>query len=181
MRLTLLFVLFLLFYSCIPLRVAPTIETDKVMVAKRFKRKLPKQNAFIFEDPKDANEFYSYINTKYELNHIDVGMNTPMLIEGKTYYVTFHEVEIPDKTFNILAIFVDLALYKSDLEPMFEDNYVSRKGNWYLVITVEDEAFKDALSDKYPERQHIINYLQDMRKEYLSTYNYLEALFEKQH
>jgi len=29
------------------------------MVAKKFKRSLPRDYAFIFEDPKDANEFYN--------------------------------------------------------------------------------------------------------------------------
>ena len=46
-----------LFSSWIPLRIAANIKTDKVMVAKKFKRKLPKRHAFIFEDLKDANEF----------------------------------------------------------------------------------------------------------------------------
>lgn len=169
----------MVFTSCIPLRVAPTIKTDKVMIAKKFKRKLPKQNAFIFEDPKDANEFYNYVNTKYELNHIDVGVNTPIHIDGRTFYFTFHEVEIPDKAINILGIFVDAALTNKDFDPVFEGDYMLRDGNWYLVITVEDEVFKDALSENYSERQKVIVYLQKMRKEYLSTYNYLEALFEK--
>lgn len=67
-------------FSCIPLRIAPKIETDKVMVARKFKRKIPKQNAFIFEDTKDANEFYNYVNIKYQLDHNDVEFNVPFVI-----------------------------------------------------------------------------------------------------
>ncbi len=59
---------FLIFSSCIPLSIAPNIEDYKIKVAKKFKRKLPKDYAFIFEDTKEANEFYNYINLKYELN-----------------------------------------------------------------------------------------------------------------
>ncbi len=173
------FIPLLILQSCIPLRIAPNIETDKVMVAKKFKRKLPKQNAFIFEDPKDANEFYHFVNTKFELYHQDVEFNVPFMINDREFYFSFHEVEIPTKTFNILPIFIDAALTNSDMDPMFEDNYFSRIGNWYIVVTVNDEAFNDALAENYVERKDIIKYLQHMRKEYLSTDNYLEALFKK--
>ena len=57
----------LIFSSCIPLRIAPNIDDYKIKVAKKFKRKLPKTNAFIFEDPKEADAFYNYINIKYNL------------------------------------------------------------------------------------------------------------------
>ena len=54
----------LLLSSCIPVKIAPKIEKDKVMLAKRFKRQLPRDHAYIFKDPKEADEFYNYINTK---------------------------------------------------------------------------------------------------------------------
>ncbi|MGB0280384.1 MAG: hypothetical protein ACPGAA_06325, partial [Flavobacteriaceae bacterium] len=50
---------------------APNIKTDKVKIAKRFKRDLPKRYGFIFEDTKEADEFYSFINTKYQLPGIE--------------------------------------------------------------------------------------------------------------
>lgn len=170
---------FLLYQSCIPLRIAPNIKTDKVMVAKKFKRKLPKQNAFIFKDPKDANEFYHYINTKYELQHHNVEFNVPFEINGTPYYFSFREVEIPTKTLNILPFFLDATLKSQNMEPMFQNVYTSRIGNWYIVITITDEAFNDALSKANPNKAQIIEYLQNMRVEYFNTQNYLEALFKK--
>ena len=149
------------------------------MVAKKFKRKLPKQHAFIFEDPKDANEFYNYVNTKYELNHQDVEWNVPFKIKGETFYFTFYEVEIPNKTLNILPIFIDTALTNKDWEPIFEGNYVTRKGNWYLAITVTDYGFKDCLKPDYIKRGDILKYLRTLRLEYLNSSNYLEALLKK--
>ena len=178
-KLVLLLVLMFLSSSCIPLRIAPNIKTDKVMVAKKFKRKLPKRHAFIFEDPKDANEFYNYVNTKYELNHQDVEWNVPFEVDGKPFYFSFHEVEIPNKTLNILPIFVDLALKSGDSDPIFEDVYMSRKGNWYLAITVADTKMNDCLKENYVKREAIIKYLKTMRIEYLNTYNYLEALLKR--
>lgn len=170
---------FLLCASCIPLRIAPSIETDKVMVAKKFKRQLPKQHAFIFEDPKDADEFYNYINTKYELYHQNVEFNVPFEINGKSFYFSFYEVEIPTKTLNLFPVVVDAVLENKELEPMFEDVYTSRKGNWYVVITVADDAFNDALSGSCPDKTQIVNYLKAMRTEYLNTHNYLEVLFKQ--
>ncbi|GGD18509.1 hypothetical protein GCM10011368_20490 [Hyunsoonleella pacifica] len=149
------------------------------MVAKKFKRKLPKQNAFIFEDPKDANEFYNYINTKYELSHQNVENNVRFEVNDKSFYFSFYEVEIPTKTLNLVPIALDVALEKSNITPMFEDIHASRTGNWYIVITVNDEVFNDSLSKECSERLDIISYLQAMRIEYIETQNYLEALFKK--
>ena len=61
-------VLFVFFtVSCIPLQIAPNIEGAKVYKGKKFKKQLPKQNVYVFEDPKDVNEFYTYINAKYDI------------------------------------------------------------------------------------------------------------------
>ncbi len=180
MKYSLLIICALLFFSCIPLRIAPTIKTDKVMVAKKFKRKLPKQHAFIFEDPKDANEFYNYVNTKYELNHDNVEWNVPFVIEGETFFFSFYETEIPDKTLNFLPFLIDAKLEQEGIDPLFEDAYVSRKGNWYLAITVADNKMKDCLKPEYIKRESILKYLRDLRIEYLNTDNYFEALLRKQ-
>lgn len=167
-------------FSCIPLRIAPKIESNKVMVAKKFKRKLPKRYAFIFEDPKNANEFYNYINTKYELNHQDVEHNVPFIINNKDYFFSFHETEIPDKTLNLVPIAVDLTLKAKDWDPMFEGIYETRKGNWYLLLTVSDDDFNDCLKPGYASRDDILQYLREMQTEYLTTSNYLEALLRKE-
>jgi len=38
---------------------------------------------FIFEDPKAANQFYKYINTKFELQDINVFEDVPFTIAGE--------------------------------------------------------------------------------------------------
>ena len=149
------------------------------MVAKKFKRKLPKRHAFIFEDPKNANEFYNYVNTKYQLNHQDVEYNVPFNIEEQEYFFSFHETEIPNKTLNLVPILADFILQSKDLDPMFEDVYASRKGNWYLVLTVSDNEFADCLKPSYVSRQEILKYLRDLKTEYLNTSNYLDALLRR--
>ncbi|MGK0253311.1 MAG: hypothetical protein ACI9OE_000779 [Mariniflexile sp.] len=169
----------LLYTSCIPLRIAPTIKTDKVMVAKKFKRKLPKHYAFIFEDPKDANEFYNYINTKYELDHKEVEWNVPFELNNEGFCFSFYEIEKIDKTLNLLPIFIDAALQSNDSNPMLEEVYTSRKGNWYLAITVSNDALLDCLNPEYKQREVILKYLRDLKEEYLNTSNYFEALLKK--
>ncbi len=175
-----LLLVFLLVSSCIPIRIAPNIKTDKVTVAKKFKRKLPKRYAFIFEDPKDANEFYNYINTKYQLNFIDVEYNVPFYVEENEFFLSFHEVEIPTKTVNLLPIVVDGVLKSNDNDPLFEDNYETRIGNWYLALTVADNNFNDCLKPGYIHRDAILKYLRTLKYEYLNTSNYLEALLKKE-
>lgn len=173
----LLFVLFFLTFSCIPVRIAPNIKDDKVMLAKKFKRKLPKNYAFIFEDPKDANEFYNYINTKFDLGHQDVEYNVPVIIDGELFFLSFYEVEIPTKTVNLLPMLIDAKLDDAGSDPMFEDNYFSRIGNWYLALTVTNQDMEDCLKPKHPSRVKAINYLRALQKEYLDTSNYADAYF----
>ena len=71
--------------SCIPLSFAPNIKTDKVKLAKRFKRDLPKRYGFIFEDPKEADDFYTFINTKYQLPGIGYQLLIGFVIQSVAF------------------------------------------------------------------------------------------------
>ena len=95
--------------SCIPVKIAPEFENEdyKIMQAKKFQRKMPRETSFIFKDSKDANEFYTYINKKYKLNDMDVGINTPFQIDGQVLYLSYHEAERTDETINILLAVID--------------------------------------------------------------------------
>ena len=169
----------LLFTSCIPLKIAPKIENEKLIVAKKFKRTLPKKHSYVFEDPKDADEFYNYINTKYELNHGDVEYNVPVKINDNEYFLSFHEVERVTKTINLIPLFIDAGLDSKGHSPVFEDMHSSRTGNWYIVLTVSDSKINDCLNPKFANREEILAFLKEMRLEYLGTTNYMDALFRK--
>lgn len=43
---------FLILSSCIPIKIAPNIKDDRLMVAEKFDKSLTKDYALIFEDPK---------------------------------------------------------------------------------------------------------------------------------
>jgi hypothetical protein len=177
-RVSILLVFFLI-TSCIPLRIAPNIKDNKVMVAKKFKRNLPKHYSFIFNDPKDADEFYNFINMKFDLKHKDVEWNVPFSIDSKEYFLSFHESEIPDKTLNLIPIAIDAKLESNGHNPLLEDAHVSRVGNWYIVLTVFDDEIKDCLKPEYESREKILKYLEDLRQEYLTTHDYIQALWRK--
>jgi hypothetical protein len=162
-------------FGCIPLQVAPTIETDKIQLAKKFKRDLPKNYAFIFEDTKDANEFYNFINMKYDRKHIDVEYNVPISLNQKTYYLSFHEREKTTSTINLLPLVVDAAANSNDVGPLMQDHYTSRTGKWFILLTVSDDNFQDCLESDYPNRESILSYLRQLQTEYFRTHNYLEA------
>ncbi|WP_299440895.1 hypothetical protein [uncultured Aquimarina sp.] len=169
----------LLFSSCIPTKIAPNIKEDKVMVAKKFKKGLPKRNSFIFEDPKNANEFYQYINNKFKLNDKDVEWNVPFIVNNTEYYLSFHEVERSTNTINLAPMVIDAALEQNDHTPILEELHTSRSGKWYVVLTVNDEDFKDCLKENYAKRDEIVVFLRQLRKEYLSTSHYESLLFKK--
>ncbi len=168
MRQLLTIMLLFLLSSCITLRKAPEVTTHKVATAKKFQRKFPKQKAFIFEDPKEADQFYNYINIKFQLNDNDVGFDVPIDINNNLYYFTYHEAEIPDKKFNLLGLTVDAALTANKLDPIF-NNYVNRKGHWFIAITVRDVENKNCLNSNYKNRKEVLDYLQLLQNEYLNS------------
>ena len=167
--------------SCIPVKVAPKFKNQdyKIMQAKKFQKKMPRETAFIFKDAKDAEEFYNYINKKYRLNDIDVGYNVPFQLEGQTLYLSYHEAERTDKNVNLPLVLIDAKRESNGNSRLFEDNYTSRTGHWYIILTVYDKDIKNCLKEKHPLKEKTIQYLKDLKQEYLSTQNYEELLLTK--
>ena len=148
------------------------------MQAKKFQRKMPRETSFIFKDSKDADEFYQYINKKYNLNNINVGYNVPFQLNNQTLYLTYHEAERTDKTINLPLLVIDAKRESNGNSPLFDGNYTSRSGHWYILITVYDEDIKNCLIDNHVLKEKTIQYLKDLKQEYLSTQNYEALLFE---
>jgi len=169
----------LLSSSCIPLRIAPNIKDYKIAKGKKFKRGLPKKNMFIFEDPKDENEFYNYVNTKFQLQDYYVGVQVPFELNGSTYYFSFYEVEIPTKTINLIPLAIDGILIKTaNMDPLLEKVHTSRIGSWYIAIEVFSDLENDCLANDFIFRPQLLTYLSELKKEYLNTVNYNEAVFK---
>jgi hypothetical protein len=175
----LILAILLIITSCIPVKTAPEIENHRITTARKFKRKLPKVTSFIFNDPKDEDEFYDYLNAKFELNHINVGINTPFELNSKTYYLSFSETERETKTVNLPFIIADAKRESNGNSKLFEDSYTTRKGKWYILLTVYDSELTNCLNENYLTRNEITQYLEALRKEYISTQNYLELKFKK--
>lgn len=146
MKQSLLLVLVLfLSQSCIPLRIAPKIDDYKITKGKKFKRSLSKRQMFIFEDAKEAEQFYNFVNINFGLKDTNVYDDVPFEIGGQQYFFAWYEVEIPNKSINILPILADVIIVSTGNNPMLENSYGSRKGNWYLAIEVYNDLEPDCL------------------------------------
>lgn len=169
--------LFAFFTSCIPLSFAPNIKTDKVKLAKRFKRDLPKQQGFIFEDPKEADEFYTFINTKYQLPGIY--RKIPLWIDKKPYIMNVYERSRATNTVNFVPFIFDLVLSNEGVEShgFLSSFYSSRWEKWFVIITLTDLKGQDALAPDHAKSEANLLYLRNLQKEYLNTANYMEAYF----
>ena len=169
------YLLILIAYSCIPYKIAPNIEGEKIIKAKKFNKNLPNFYGFIFEDPKNANEFYNFINAKYNLKHLNVESNVPININNETYYLSFFERERTTETINLIPFIIDADRNSKGKESLLEDFYATRTGFWYLVLTVTDTKIKDCLNPNHPQHGEIVNHLKKLKDEYFSTSNYMEA------
>ncbi len=180
MKILFLAIIYFLAFSCIPLQIAPNIDGAKIYKGKKFKRKLPKQHVYVFEDPKDANEFYTYINAKYKIDYDDGGGNVLIIINQKKYYLTFYEVERNTQTVNLIPMIIDAALDEKGYGSTLEDFYYSRSGAWYIALTVSDDDFNDNLKEDDPAHKQILKHLDNLRNEYLTTANYMEVYLKYQ-
>lgn len=166
-------------YSCIPLQIAPDLTEGKIYKAKRFKRSLPKQHTYVFSDPKEADEFYYFISSKYNLNQEDSENNIAIMIDNRRYYVSFYETEKTTQTINLVPIMLDSALDSGDCEPFLDDLYTSRTGQWYIALTVTDPSLNDALNPEYRNSDKILSYVTKLQEEYLAAQNYKHLMPQK--
>ena len=173
-QLAIILILLIISTSCIPLRIAPNIKDYKIKVAKKFKRKLPNNYAFIFEDPKEADEFYNFIKLKYQLNYEDFGRNVPFGVNDKNYFLSFYETVIPTKTLDFSSGFLDatLAMTLGGQDSYEGEVEITRTDSWYLVLTVCDSNLEDCLEPNHKFRAEIVKYLIDLKMEYLNGFYY---------
>ena len=133
---------------------------------------------FVFEDTKDNNHFYNYVNTKFQLNNENVYDDVPFTQNGIQYFFSFYEVEIPTKTINLVGFVADAMLGEAGIDPIFEDSYDSRKEHWYIAIEVYSDLEKDCLQVDSLSREVVLKYLRTLKHEYLITHNHNETVFK---
>jgi hypothetical protein len=165
--------------SCIPLRTAPEIVDYKVTRGKKFNRKLPQREMYIFRDTKEADAFYNYVNMKYGLNHQNVFDDVPFVLEGTQFFFSFYEVEITDKSLILFPAMFDLFVGGALgwEEPILSDDWevVNRKGNWFVAIEVYNDFEKDCLSSTSLSKVSVLNYLTGLKDDYFSYRTILES------
>jgi len=162
-------VVFLIFSSCIPIRIAPSIRDDKIMLAEKFQKKLPKKYALIFEDPKGEEEFYYFINATYDLDQDDVQWKVPFSINNETFFLSFYEVNKSTKTINFGPILINSYLTSKGIGPLFKDAESSRIDHWFLALTVSDSRDTDCLNPNHQYYKEVVNYLRALKSEYLKA------------
>ena len=102
---------------------------------------------FVFENPKDANHFYDYVNIKYQLKSENVYDDIPFKSDGEYYFFSFYELDIPTRTINLIPIVIDVLFDRADIGPILEEIHTSRMGTWYIAIEVYNDIEHDCLAD----------------------------------
>ena len=169
----------LLIQSCFPISIPPNLENGKLMEAKKFKRKLPGQYAYIFTDPKDANEFYYYLSAKFPPNQEgDSENNVPARIHNTDYYISFYETEKKSRVVNLLPAIANEVMREKNIAIELDEPPIVRDGTWYIALVITDAAFSDALSPDYKHQKEVLAYVKSLHNEYISTHNYNSLQFQ---
>ncbi len=179
MKKLVLWILPLLITSCIPVKNAPEIKDYKIVVAKRFNKDLPRKYAFVFEDEKQADEFYRFLYWKLGRINADIEVNLPLQVGETTFYMSFHERPRRSFVVNLIPLFIDAVLISQDQGPMLEEAYAWEGESWYILITVADAALEDCLNPTYPRQQEVVATLKKLKDEYENTHHYVEANLQK--
>lgn len=167
-------------YSCVPLKIAPQINDYKVVKGKRFQKQLPKLQTFIFNDPKESGEFYTFLEAKFQSKELEMEYYLPLTINNKDYNLSYYEVERNTKTLNLVPILVDASRSGNNKKPLMEDFYTTKRtGIWYIAITINSSSNTDCLNDNYKYKQEVVNYLQKLKNEYIMTHNYLQTQLKR--
>ncbi|MCX2720012.1 hypothetical protein [Lentiprolixibacter aurantiacus] len=162
MKNTFIFLVIMLFTSCIPLQYAPEIENYDIVLAKRFKNDLPRQYAFAFEDHKNANEFYKFVLWKLGRVDMEITENLPLQVGDSTYYMSFYERSKKSASINLIPLIINGEANGDEL-------YNNEGEYWYILITVINSDSGDCLHPSYANRHEVILALKELKDEYLDT------------
>ncbi len=164
-------------YACVPVKIAPKIKDYKITKGKKFHKQLPKQQTFIFNDPKKSNEFYKFLDAKVGFDHLKMDYYLPITINNNKYFLSYYEISRDTKTLNFVPILFDAAMKDKGIDLTLEDLYISniRKGDWYIAVTIHNSKSSDCLNEDFENNKEIISYLKKLKNEYLVTSNYTET------
>ena len=181
MKLFITFFILISLNSCVPIKIAPQIADYKVTKGKGFQKQLPKQQTFVFNDPKKSNEFYQFLDAKIGFDNLKMDYYLPITINTKKYFLSYYEVSRDTKTLNFVPILFDAAAQNKGIDPILEDSYVTkiRKGDWYIAITVHNDKSSDCLNTNFVNQKEVVQYLKNLKDEYLVTSNYTEIRMKK--
>lgn len=163
--------LLLLFAQCIPYKSADTIFDYQVEVGRKFQKGLPERNMFLFEDPKEANAFYHFIDNRFELHGDNVADDVPFVIDGQQYFFAFYETSQSSKGVSFVNLLTD-AVVSSALNTERDPDAVPeemRSDKYYIGIEVYSDLEEDCLAVNALAREPVLKYLRNLKEEYLAT------------
>ena len=163
--------LMLLTVSCIPLQNAPDIRDYDIVMAKKFKKDLPRRYAFVFQDQMDADMFHQFFIWKFGRIGVDLQEELPFQVGDSTYYLTFYERQKKSVTLNLLPLVIDAVAMSAGEETVMDDyDIVDEDGEiWYILISAVDSEYNDCLNPSYAKQHELVEALKDLKEEYLDT------------
>ena len=151
--------LFFLIHGCIPLRMAPRISNYEVSKAKEIDKRIKfREHIFVFENPKRKTQFEKFLENKYELFPYGYGDRYEVVLNDQTFDVRVNNLILSDS-------YIDLTGIRNKDDDNDEDTDI----RYYIAIRVSSAYEDDCLSVNSLHYDLLLNYLKELKTEYLSS------------
>lgn len=171
MKWVVVFLILAVVASCIPYSKAPDIEGTRLFKAQKFKGDLPDSYALVFMNPYGLANFQTFMRERFDVGEAALPQKIPFTVHGHMYFMEVFDRVRYDRAFNLWGGILYELISSNDVGDILvdeEDELFAdyEAGYAYIVLTVSDEYGRDALSEAYPEREQVLNYLRILYFDY---------------
>ncbi|MBC9797286.1 hypothetical protein [Sinomicrobium weinanense] len=148
-------------HGCIPVKQAPRISEYRIERGVDIDKSIKtKKNIFIFQNRKRAPHFFNFISGKYKLKPHGGGKRFSVNLNDTDFDIFVFAPQISDAYLDFTGL--------TD-EDENDPGYNSGDAYHYIAMRVSSEYEEDCLSLNSLQHNVVVNYLKELKTEYLSS------------
>lgn len=179
MRRILFYFLSFVLVGCLSLQPASLIDDYRVTKSRRWVKEKPRTYHFVFENSKPPEEWRWFTQIHFGVYNDPQQRHYAFEVDHKPYTLLYTSYTRTGERINVWAMVLDELLLRWINMSFFEPDHTTKNIRQYVRVSVRDAHEKDALHPSHPHRKTVIASLEELRRTYLATNNYMDQLFRK--